>query len=275
MESRLAVNRATRTIDEQGESFDRRAGLPSSVPDLIAREFLLLAPAGAGDVVLEVGAGTGQIGAALCQHPLRYVGFDASAAMLETFRHRCGGNRRRVSLIEADGNNSWPVCDGTVKAVFCSRAVHLLHVEHVVEEVFRVVSPTGAVFVLGRLQRERQSLRARIRREMRHRLRQFGYRSDEGRQREREIMDACVRRGAAPLERRVAATWPVRYCAAQVLASWREKRGLAGLDVPGDVKETVLAQLATWAKYAFGSLEALQFAEEKYVLEGVRLPLKP
>lgn len=274
-ESHLAVNRATRTFDEQAESFDRRAGLPSSVADLIAREFLLLAPAGPGDVVLEVGAGTGQIGAALCQHPLRYVGFDASAAMLDTFRHRCGGNRRPVSLIEADGNSSWPAGDGTVKAVFSSRAVHLLHVEHVVEEVFRVASPTGATLVLGRLQRENRSLRARIRREMRHRLRQFGYGSDEGQQREREIMDACVRRGAAPLERRVVATWPVRHCAAQVLASWREKRGLAGLDVPADVKETVLSQLVVWARNVFGSLEAIQSAEETYVLEGVRLFSKP
>ena len=120
-ESHLAVNRATRTFDEQAESFDRRAGLPSGVSDLIAREFLLLARAGPGDVVLEVGAGTGQIGAALCEHPLRYVGFDSSAAMLDIFRHRCGGNRQPVSLIEADGNSSWPAGDGTIISARATR----------------------------------------------------------------------------------------------------------------------------------------------------------
>jgi 16S rRNA A1518/A1519 N6-dimethyltransferase RsmA/KsgA/DIM1 with predicted DNA glycosylase/AP lyase activity len=61
------------SFDEQAESFDQRAGLPATVPNSIAKELVRLAQIGAGDVVLEVGAGTGQIGLALCQHPLYYV----------------------------------------------------------------------------------------------------------------------------------------------------------------------------------------------------------
>lgn len=265
---------ATRNFDEQAESFDQRAGLPASVSDAIAMEVVRLAQLGPGDLVLEVGAGTGQVGFALCQHPLCYLGFDASAAMLDVFRRRCREIGRPVTLIDADGNGRWPADDGGVKAVFGSRAVHLLRIEHVVEEVFRVTSPIGATLVLGRLQHEKKSLRARLRREMRERLRQLGYASQEGQQKEREILDACVRRGAFPLERRVGATWPVQYSAAQVLSSWREKSGLAGHHTPMEVKEMVLSELAVWAKDAFGSLEAVQPAEEKYVLEGVRLSSK-
>ena len=264
-------NLPPRNFDEQAESFDQRAGLPARIADLIAREFLLLAQVGPGDVVLEVGAGTGQIGVALCQHPLHYVGFDASAAMLDMFRRRCSGNARPVLLIEADGNSPWPAGDECVKAVFSSRAIHLLDPGHVVEEFFRIASPTGATLIWGRIQRDQQSLRARIRREMRDRLRELGYGSREGRQKEREIMDASVRRGASPIAQRVVATWPVQCSAAQVLAAWREKRGLAGLDVPVEVKDTVVSQLAVWARTAFDSLEAIQSAEETYVLEGVKL----
>jgi len=262
---------AIHSFDEQAGSFERRAGLPEGIPDSIAKELVLLAKLGPGDVVLEVGAGTGQIGLALCQRPLCYVGFDASAAMLDIFKSRLRESGGAGSLIEADGNGRWPADDGSVTAVFSSRAVHLLRIEQVVEEVFRVASPAGGTLVLGRLQREKGSLRARLRQEMRERLGQLGYASREGQQKEREILDACVRRGAAPLERRVAATWPVEHSAAQVLASWREKSNLAGLAVPAEVKETVLSQLVVWAKDAFGSLEAVQSAEEKYVLEGVRL----
>jgi ubiquinone/menaquinone biosynthesis C-methylase UbiE len=268
------VAHATRSFDEQARSFDQRTGLPASVCDSIAREIVLLAQLGPGDALLEVGAGTGQIGLALCQFPLCYLGFDASAAMLDVFRRRCRESGRTVSLINTDGNNRWPADDASVKVVFSSRAVHLLRVEHVVEEVVRVASPIGATLVLGRLQREKQSLRARLRHEMRECLRQFGYASHEGQQKEREILDACVRRGAASLERRVVATWPVQHSVAQVLAWWREKSGLAGLELAAEMKETVLSQLAVWAKDAFGSLEAVQSAEEKYVLEGVRLPPK-
>lgn len=264
----------TRRFDEQAGSFDQRAGLPAGVCDSIAKELVQFAQLAPGDVVLEVGVGTGQIGLALCQLPLRYVGFDASAAMLDVFKRRCRESGRRVSLVESDGNSRWPADNGNVNVVFGSRAVHLLRVEHVVEEVFRVTSPSGATLVIGRLQREKQSLRARIRQEMRERLRQLGHTSHEGQQKERDILDACVRRGGTRLERRVVATWPVHHSAAQVLASWREKTGLAGLDLAAEVKEKVLSQLAVWAKDAFGTLEAFQSAEEKYVLEGVRLSSK-
>ena len=274
-EPRLFMAIATRSFDEQARSFDHRAGLPESVGDSIARELVQFAQVAPGDVVLEVGVGTGQIGLALCQLPLSYVGFDTSAAMLDVFKRRCRESGRAVSLINTDGNNRWPADDGSVKVVFSSRAIHLLRNKHVVEEVFRVASPIGATLVLGRLQREKQSLRARLRQEMRNRLRQLGYATQEGQQKEREILAACVRRGAAPLERRVVATWPVQHSAAQTLASWREKSGLAGLKLAADTKETVLSQLAVWGKDAFGSLEAVQSAEEKYALEGVRLPPKP
>ena len=266
---------ATRSFDEQAGSFDERAGLPASVCDSIAKEIVLLAQLGPDDVLLEVGAGTGQIGLALCQLPLGYVGFDASTAMLEVFERRRCESGLPASLIHADGNNRWPADDGSVKAVFSSRAIHLLAIEHVVGELFRVAAPNRAMLLLGRVQREKQSLRARLRQEMRERLRQLGYASAEGRQKEREILDACVCRGAAPLEQRFVATWSVRHSAAQVLASWREKSRLAGLDVPGDVKENVLSQLTVWAKDIFGSLDAIHSAEEKYVLEGVMLPSKP
>src|SRR5262245_14132935 len=217
-EPQLAVASATRSFDEQAGSFDRRAGLPASVCYSIAKEVVQLAQLAAGDVVLEVGVGTGQIGLALCQFPLCYVGLDASAAMLDVFKGRCRESGRAVSLFNTNGNNRWPADDGSVKAVFSSRALHLLRVEHVAEEIFRVASPIGATLLLGRVHREKQSLRARLRQEMRERLRQLGYASHEAQHKEREILEACVRRGAIPLERRVVVTWPVKHSVAQMLA---------------------------------------------------------
>ena len=50
---------------------------------LVARSILQLASAGPGDLVVELGAGTGEIGLHLSRSPIRYVGLDASAPMLE------------------------------------------------------------------------------------------------------------------------------------------------------------------------------------------------
>src|SRR5262249_1100083 len=151
------------------------------------------------------------------------------------------------SLFEADGNSRWPADNGSVKAVFGSRAVHLLRPGHVVEEVFRVALPEGATFVLGRLQRDRHSLRARLRQQLHERLRQLGYTVHEAQQKEREILNECLNRGATPFDRRVVATLPVQHSAAQILASWREKSGLAGIELTPELKDTVLSQLALWA----------------------------
>jgi SAM-dependent methyltransferase len=224
-------------------------------------------------MVLDAGAGTGQIGLELSKHPLCYVGFDSSAAMLEVFERRARENGRPVSLIQTDGNGRWPADNGSVKAIFSSRAAHLLNAGHVVDEVFRVASPAGATFVLGRLQRDRHSLRSRLRQEMHERLRQLGYAVHEGQQKEREILNTCVSRGATLLERRAVAAWPVRQSAAEILASWRDKSGLAGIVLATEIKDTVLAQLASWAKDTFGSLDTVESAQERYVLEGVQLPL--
>src|SRR4030095_15695774 len=113
-EPRLFMASARRSFDEQAGSFDRRAGLPESVCDSVARELGQFAPLAPGDVVLEVGVGTGQIGLALCQLPVCYVGFDASAAMLDVFKRRHRESGRAVWLIQADGNNRWPANDGSV-----------------------------------------------------------------------------------------------------------------------------------------------------------------
>ena len=55
----------------------------------------------ADDLVVELGAGTGEIGAHLARLPLRYVGLDSSPAMLDVFRAKAApcltiADRRRL-----------------------------------------------------------------------------------------------------------------------------------------------------------------------------------
>ena len=54
----------------------------------MARAIVEQANAGADDLVLELGAGTGEIGVHLARLPVRYVGLDSSQAMLDVFRAR-------------------------------------------------------------------------------------------------------------------------------------------------------------------------------------------
>lgn len=254
-------------FDGQAAEFDRRVGLPEEYCRGIASAVLSLAGAEAGERVVEIGAGTGMMGRWFLNHPVRYVGLDLSRGMLNVFRRRAPD----APLVQADGARGWPLPDGSVRAVFSSRAIHLLPLEHVVEELYRVGRP-GAACVLGWVEREPESVKARMSREMQRRLRERGFPARTAGS--RRVLSACRERsaaGTADLPKTVVARWPARHTARQSLDDWRSKEGLGGIVLPPGVQEEVLNELEAWAVEAFGGLDTALETEDAYVLEGVRV----
>lgn len=258
-------------FDREASTYDARAGIPVEKRSEIVRALADLSELGAGDVLLELGAGTGQLGACFPERGLAYVGLDASAPMLEVFERRRGVAEPAMRLIQADVNVDWPVPDASVRAVFSSRAVHLFDREHVVTETLRVAGGPGATFTLGRVQRDQNSVRSVLRREMRAMLVKRGFEPRDGDRGQRHMLEAFRARGAAPLGPVVAARWSVRSSATTVLDAWRRKTGLGGCEPPEAAKDAVLADLERWAAARFGSLDAPDESEERYILEGVVL----
>ncbi len=261
-------------FDREAATYDARSGLPAGARAEIVRALAELCGLARGDVVLELGAGTGQLGACFPALGVRYVGLDASAPMLEVFERRLPPGEPRPQLVRADADAAWPVASGSVRAVFSSRAAHLFRPEHVVEETLRVASGAGATFALGRVQRDERGVRSVLRREMRERLRARGFAPRDGESGQRRVLDALRARGAAPLEPVTAARWPVRGSAGGVLAAWRGKPGLGGCEPPEAVKAAVLAELEAWAADRFGSLDAPDETEERYIIDAVALPAR-
>jgi SAM-dependent methyltransferase len=281
-------------FDGQAQQFDRRVGLPESDCRAIAAAVIALAGAGEGDRVLEIGAGTGMIGRWFLDHDVRYVGLDRSRGMLEVFRRRPGAGR--AWLVQADGACSWPLPAGAARVIFSSRAMHLLPLAHVVDEVLRVAGPAppaasggsrnrgahgglgapsagGGVCLLGWVERDPESVKARMSREMQRLVRGRGFTPRTAGS--RRFLAACRERGAAELPRTAVARWPARHSPRQSLDSWRGKLGLGGVVLPPGVQESVLDELEAWARRTFGDLDAESPAEETYVLEGVRLRMEP
>jgi SAM-dependent methyltransferase len=260
-------------FDHQAASYDTRSGIPVERRSEIVRALANLAGLAPGDLVLELGAGTGQLGACFPELGVQYVGLDNSAPMLAVFElRRPSGVPMR--LVRADADAEWPVPSASVRAVFSSRAVHLFGLEHVVEETLRVAHAGGAAFVLGRVQRDESSVPSLLRREVRALLAARGFALRDGERGQRRVLDAFRARGAAPLGPIAAARWSVRSSASAVLDAWREKPGLGGCEPSAETKAAVLAELSEWAAARFGSLGALHEAEARYVLEGVALPAR-
>jgi SAM-dependent methyltransferase len=266
-----SVERGRELFDEQAAMFDQRAGLPDVYCPAIARSVLEIAEVRPGELVVEVGPGTGQIGRWL-DASARYVGLDLSAGMLREFKESAGERDIHGLIMQADANAIWPLAGGTARAVFSSRAAHLLNQEHVVAEVLRVASPAGASVIIGRVERAAESVRARMAREMNERLRRHGLEGRRGEQRKRRLFDSLKERGAEILEPVTVARWKVSSSPRQSLDSWRSHAGLGGRRVAPDIREEILNGLEAWAVEVFGGLDARLDSEEAYVLSALRVP---
>ena len=258
---------STVSFDEQAADFDLRAGLPASVARRVAAALVELAPTGSG-VILDLGAGTGQIGEHLVRGGARYLGIDVSGPMLAVFRRKLGAGG---SLVRADAGAPWPIADGKVELVFFSRAAHLLPPAVLVEETLRVATPEGALAVFGGVKSEPDSLRAVLRREMRRLLAEHGVEARRASDSQGRLAGALAERGGEVLPVRTAASWPVVHRAGDALAAWRAKSGLGGRAVTPEVQDSVLRRLEDWIRERYGSLDAARDATERYELVVVRL----
>jgi ubiquinone/menaquinone biosynthesis C-methylase UbiE len=258
------------SFDEQAGVFESRAGLPDGVAERIADAVFDYAGVGPGDLIVEIGAGTGLIGQWLARPVVRYLGLDNAEAMLGVFRPRLPGHGN-ATLRHADANQRWPVPDGAARVVFGSRVFQLLDVEHLIGEAVRVGRPDGAVLLQGRLERSPDSPKVRARTKLHELLATRGYTPRPAGRLLRRVLERAVAAGGTPLPPRTVAAWPVTVRPPEVLDDWREKWSMGGITPPADIAAAVLTELAEWAAEVYGDPAELVTTEERYVLEGVRV----
>lgn len=245
---------------------------------LLARR-LRLAP---GELLLDLGAGTGEVGAELCRllpAGSLYLALDLSPGMLRVFGAKAlrdniaatAGSGARLARLAADAERSWPIESGRAAAIFCSRAAHRLSSSVFVAEARRVLRPGGRVF-FGSLERSRDSVRAEMRRQMRRLLAETlaGTPDGEagepgGRDSRRRHEDLAAALGGT-VERVAAASFEISERPADSLAGWRSKAGLAGLELPPEKQDEVLGRLEGWARERYVDLNRPWPAIERYEL---------
>jgi SAM-dependent methyltransferase len=262
-------------FDGRAEQFDDCAGLEPDVGRRIAVTILGLSGAADGDVILDLGTGTGAVGCHFAALPCRYLGLDQSRRMLDVFRRKLGDVPRHMLLAQADGDRPWPIRDRALTAIFASRVVHHMRASPVVEEVLRTGRPGGCL-LLGRVVRDADSLPSRLQRFKRSLLAEHGLRTRGGGRAVQEVIDACCIRGAVALPRAVVSRWVRTATPRQLLAAWEEKPRLSnsaeGGELTDERRAAILDALTEQARQEFGDLDrAREFAEE-YTLEGARLP---
>jgi len=275
------------SYDDQANVFENRTGLPAEIARQVADAVCDYAGLGPGDLIVEIGAGTGVIGQWLARPPYRYLGFDSSQPMLDVFRPRLRPDDKTMpsggapapqvdaALLHADADARWPLADRTAAAIFGSRVLHLLRAEHLLKEAERVARPGGAVLICGRLERDPSSPRSAARKKLRELLAGHGLQPRPTGGRPTRLFAQAEAEGADILAPRLAAAWPDTVGVTEVLDGWRGKTSLGGINPPADVAQAVLAALTAWAAETYGEPAAPVTTETRYVLEGIRLRAGP
>jgi ubiquinone/menaquinone biosynthesis C-methylase UbiE len=252
------------TFDRVAADFDRFRSLPELVPAAV-RAAVLESLGMTGAVrVLDIGAGTGRIGAAFVTAGDSYVGIDPSGGMLGQFLKRLtdlGG--AAAELVKADGRRL-PFSAGLFDAVLMVQVLsNVAGRERLLGEARRVLRPGGAV-VLGQSVGPPQGVDARMREKLAEAMDQLGlYGNRPGTARSQARIDL-----AASAVRRievVAARWETVRTPRDFLT--RHQTGARFSSLPSATQNQLLLLVSDWANATFGSLDASSVEIHAFELE--------
>ncbi len=257
--------------DDQAAGFDERVAIPVEVVESVAAAVAEIAKLRQGDTLLEIGAGTGMLSLSLIRRPIRYIGFDLSPAMLAVFREKVEKARLHAELLVADANGRWPAEDGSVAAIFSARALHHVDVDHAAAEIKRVLRSEGGWLILGMVRRPSDSVQPMFRRQMGMFLEEEGYASRSHDVHAAALFPALEAIGGERVEPRVVGRWTRRQAPLDWFKAWQGKRGLAGHDIPEELKQRVLSRLRAWGEERHGNLEIPLDQEQFFELEAIHV----
>jgi ubiquinone/menaquinone biosynthesis C-methylase UbiE len=235
--------------DALAPSFDRHRALPQGVPAAIRRS-VLGSLSTSRPRLLDLGCGSGRIGAAFMIEGDDYFGVDLSFGMLHTLatRHDLAGGA--VLLAQANGEHL-PFLDAGFDAVLMMQVLSAAgDWRSLLAESARVLRHSGSLIV-GRMVAPEDGIDTRMR------------------QRLRETLDAI---GVQPYHNPAthdALAWlsrTARMCRSVVVAYWTEERtprqflerhgnGARFSALPTPVRDAALRQVREWATASFGSLD--------------------
>jgi ubiquinone/menaquinone biosynthesis C-methylase UbiE len=253
--------------DTVAPNFDRLRGVPDGVAAAIRRAVLGAIRCAEPPLMLDLGAGSGRIGAAFAAAGDRYIGVDRSFGMLRVFAARhdlpC---THAVLLAQADGERL-PFRDATFDAVLLMQVLNSANDWRLLAaEARRVVAPTGALIV-GRTVAPEDGIDARMKLRLAGLLDAMGVEA-----RRKQPSDAATRwleRNGHETCIATAAAWTAHRTPRGFLE--RHATGARFSVLPPSIKEVAMSRLRDWTVATFGSLDAVCVEAFRYDLMICRL----
>jgi ubiquinone/menaquinone biosynthesis C-methylase UbiE len=253
--SPFAGNALMSVYDALAPSFDRQRAFPHGVPAAI-RDAVLDALSASRPRLLDLGCGSGRIGAAFVAAGDLYVGADLSVGMLHAFTQRRDLPADRTPLlVQADGE-SLPFSDLYFDAVLLMQVLSAARGwRQLVTEASRVLRDAGSLLV-GRTIAPERGVDAQMKQRLAELLDAVGI-QPYGEQATDDAL-AWLAGTARESQTVTAAAWTAERTPRRFLE--RHSMGARFSALPAPVKDAAMQQVRDWAMASFGSLDTM-FAE--------------
>jgi hypothetical protein len=121
--------------------------------------------------------------------------------------------------------------------------------------------------MLGRVIREPDSLKERLRQRRQQALREAGIRPRSGEAGSRQVLEHLVGAGWTDLGRQSVTTWTGDISAGDILAGWASLSRMGSVEVERVNRERILRDIREWAVRELGDLDQPWPYREHYVLD--------
>lgn len=233
-------------FDPVAERFERYRALPSHIPIAIRQALHVHGGIDAGARLLEVGCGTGRIGAQFGAERDNYFGLDLSMAMLREFHQKKFA--RTPALVHADGC-FLPFGDRVFDAVLMMHVLTARNWRGLLAEARRVLQ-SGGVLAIGKTQGLPEGLDARMNNRLAELIAGMGITEPVP---DRGAMGEWLRARSSRHIEITPAHWTVDHIPREFFLRKQSAARFASL--PADVRETALRSLAEWTEQSIGPLD--------------------
>ena len=135
------------------------------------------------------------------------------------------------------------------------------------------MSRPGGCLLLGRVNRDADSLPSRLQRRKRALLAEQGFSKEGGGQAIQRVVDASCAMGATELPPATVARWTRSATPRQLLAKWEAKpqlmSGASSKKMSAEQRAAIVDALIGWTRAELGDLDRAQEFTEEYTLHGV------
>jgi ubiquinone/menaquinone biosynthesis C-methylase UbiE len=238
--------------------FERYRALPSQVPVAIRQALYAQGGINAGDRLLEVGCGTGRIGAQFSAAGDNYFGLDLSMEMLREFQRKKFA--RRPNLVHADGC-LLPFGDRIFAAVLMTHVLAAANWRALLAQAQRILR-RGGVLAIGQIQAPPAGIDAMMRNRLAELIAGMGIAQPLP---DRSAMGEWLRAASSRHLEIRPARWTLNRTPREFFLRKRTAARFASL--PADVRETALRSLADWTEQSIGPLDTPRSETHHFCLE--------